>query len=432
MVKIGREHMYNSEVGEQTQKVAFNLSALMAPEIEILTSRDLRLKVLEVLGVGIIYPDILKNDTLTISHLEMAQGRFQRYLTVTQSGKSNVIKVTFQHENPQIAADAVNLLSQLWKEKHLAIFSNPQTSFLEEQVATFRKRFEQSETLLQEFKQEHGISSIFDQRKLLLDQRQNFDSRSKFNEDEIQGSGSKIHALRVQLKDIPEYIPMWTEKEQNDQVLESTRQELLALRRKEHQFLGKYDEDSRMVTDVREEIALLQSYIKEQEVHMKNDQVTTVRNPVYQDLQLELLTTESELTSLKTKRKVVLGQIEEINRQISRLNRLEKQFNGLQREVDKDKDNAKNYMEKLEMAKISTQMDDRQIANVSVIQAASAPIVPIKPRKSLIFYLGMMVGLLSGIAWAFVSELLKTSYIRPEQASLELGVPILACINYKS
>ncbi|MGP0593527.1 GumC family protein [Nitrospira sp. T9] len=432
MVKIGREHIYNSEVGDQSQKVAFDLQALIAPEIEILTTRDLRLRVLEVLGVGTIYPDILENEFLTNSPLETAQGRFQNNLTVTQSGKSNVINLTFEHHDPEVAARALNLLSELWKEKHLAIFSNPQASFLKEQVEVFRKKLEQSETTLQEFKQEHEISSISDQRKLLLDQRQNFDSRLKFNEDEIQGSGSKIHSLRRQLKDIPEYIPMWTEKEQKDQIVDATRQELLDLRRKEHHLLGKYEEHSRMVTDIREEIARIQAYINEQEAQIKDDQVTTIRNPVYQDLQLELLNTESELTSLKTKGGVIQRQIEEIARQIARLNRLEKQFDGLQREVDKDRENVKMYVGKLEMANVSRQMDDRQIANVSVIQAASIPIAPIKPRKLLIFALGMGLGMLSGMAWAFVSELLKTSYIRPEQAALEQGIPVLTSISYKS
>jgi tyrosine-protein kinase Etk/Wzc len=111
---------------------------------------------------------------------------------------------------------------------------------------------------------------------------------------------------------------------------------------------------------------------------------------------------------------------------------LEKQFDGLQREVDKDRENVKMYVEKLEMANVSRQMDDKQNANVSVIQAASTPIAPIKPRKLLIFALGMAAGMLIGMAWAFVSELLKTSYIRPEQAALEQGIPVLASISYKS
>ncbi len=432
MVKIGREHMYGAEVGDQAPKIGFDLQALIVPEIEILKSRDLSLKVVEELGVGTIYPDILEKDSLTISPPEVAAIKFQGNLSVTKSGRSSVIEVRFEHPNPQIAARAVNVLSELWSEKHLAIFSNPQTSFLEEQVQALRKKMEKSEDALQEFKREHEISSILDQQKLLLQQRQDFDSRSKSNEDQIQGSGSKINAVRRQLKDIPQYIPISTVNKKKDNLIEATRSELLALRRKEQQYLGKYREGSRMVTGIREEIGLIQAYIKDQKSQLKDGQVDTVRNPVYQDLHLELLNTESALTSLKTKRGVILGQINELDGRIARLNRLGKQYEALQREVKKDQENEKLYVEKFEMAKISSEMDDRQMANVSVIQSASIPTGPIKPRKSLTLYLGMALGLLSGVAWAFVSDFFNDGYTRPEKASREQGIPVLASISYKS
>lgn len=430
MVKIGREHMYNAEVGDHSPKMAFDLQAVVEPEIKILTSRDLIKKVVETIGVKILYPEILEMDKLTISPLEVALTYFPGNLSVDRPGKSNVIVVGFEHQNPQVAAQVVNLLGDFLKEKHLAIFSNPQTSFLEEQVQTLRKNLEQSETALQEFKREHGISSILDQRNLLFNQRQTIDSRSKANEDQVQGLGSKIKSLKRQLHDIPQYIPVSTETENEHPTINATRNELLALRRKEQQLLGKYQESSRMVTDVREEIALIQTLINKQEAQAK-EQIKTVRNPVYQDIQLELLSSESELTSLKTKQGVFLGQIEELDSHISRLNQLEKQFDGLQREVNKDTENLKIYVEKLEMANISTDMDKKQLANVSVIQSASPPISPIKPKKTLILYFGIAFGLLSGVAWAFVSEFFKGGYTRPEQLSLEQGIPVLASITYK-
>lgn len=431
MVKVGREHMYSAEVGDQNPKMAFDLETLIDPEITILTSRDLSKKVVETIGVASLYPEILEKDELTISPIEAALIQFSGNLSVTRSGKSNVILVTFEHEIPQIAARAVNLLAEFWKEKHLAIFSNPQASFLEDQVETFRKKLEQSETILQDFKRENRISSLLDQRTLLLEQRQNLDSRLNSNEDEVKGLGSKITSIRVQLKDIAEYIPIMTVNEQLHQRIAETRNEYLSLKRKEQQFLGKYHENSRIITDIREEIALVQASIQDQEDQLK-DQVTKGRNPVYQDLQLALLKTESEVSSLNTKEEVILGQIREVDSQIVHLNALEKQFDALQREVHKDQENLRMYVGKFEMAHVSTEMDKRQMANVSVIQTASIPIQPIKPHKSFILCFGIVLGMLSGTAWAFVSEFFKGGYTRPEQASLEQGIPVLTSIRYKS
>jgi uncharacterized protein involved in exopolysaccharide biosynthesis len=431
MVKIGREHMFNTEVGDQAPKMGFDLQALIDPEIEILTSRDLSLKVLEVLGVDTIYPDILENASLTISPLEVALINFQENLSINKSGKSNVIKVTFEHPNPQLAARAVNLLSELWKEKHLAIFSNPQAAFLEDQVKEYRRKLDESETVLQQFKRDHGISSILEQRRLLLEQRQNLDSILKSNENQVQGLGTKIKSLQGQLKRIPQNIPLSTVNEQQHQMLDNAKSELLALQRKEQELLRKYVKGSRMVTDIREEVTVIQTFIKEQESQLK-DQVTSGRNPLHQDLRLQLINAESELSSLETKNVVALGQIKELESQIARLNQLEKEFDGLQREVNKDQENVKMYLGKFERAHVSKEMDNRQMANVSVIQSASTPIAPIKPRKSLTLYLGMAFGLLSGMAWAFMSDFFKGGYTRPEKASHEQGIPVLASISYKS
>ncbi|WNM57981.1 GumC family protein [Candidatus Nitrospira allomarina] len=431
MVKVGREHMYSAEVGDQNPKMVFDLETLIDPEITILTSRDLSRKVVEAIGVKNLYPEIFEENELTISPLEAALINFSGNLSVTRSGKSNVILVNFEHAIPEIAARAVNLLGEFWKEKHLAIFSNPQASFLEDQVETFREKLEQSETVLQDFKRENRISSLLDQRALLLEQRQNLDSRLKSNEDEVKGLGSKIFSIRDQLKDIAEYIPIMTVNEQLHQRIAETRNEYLALKRKEQQFLGKYQESSRIITDIREEIALIQASIQDQEEQLK-DQVTRGRNPVFQDLQLALLKTESEVSSLNTKQEVILRQIKEVDTQIVHLNALEKQFDALQREVHKDQENLRMYVEKFEMAHVSTEMDNRQMANVSVIQTASIPIQPIKPNKSFILCFGIVLGMLSGTAWAFVAEFFKGGYTRPEQASLEQGIPVLTSIRYKS
>jgi uncharacterized protein involved in exopolysaccharide biosynthesis len=431
LVKVGREHLNTQEIGDQVPRISFDVKTLIEPEIVILRSRDLIEKVIENIGLEKIYPKFSKNDSSLINPLETAIIKFHDDLAVFQSSDSNVIKVAFQHQDPEIAKTAVNLLAEYWKEKHLAIFSNSQASFLEDQVKEYRKNLEESETVLQQFKRDHGISSILEQRGLLLKQRQDLDSILKSNENQVQGLGTKINSLQGQLKHIPQNIPILTVNEQKHEMLDDAKSELLALKRKEQVLLSKYQENNRMVTDIREEISLIQAFIKEQEIHLK-DQVTRGRNPIYQDLKLQLINSESELSSLESKNTVTLGQIEAVERQIAQLNQLEKEFDGLQREVNKDQENLKMYLEKVEAAHVYVEMDRKQIANVSVIQSASTPIKPIKPKKILIFLLGMCLGAISGVFWAFATEYFQGFYSRPEQAALEQGIPVLVSISHKT
>ena len=76
--------------------MAFDLQAVIEPEIEILTSRDLSRKVIDALGVKSLYPEILKGDELTMSPLEAELINFSGNLSVTRPRKSNVIHVFVQ------------------------------------------------------------------------------------------------------------------------------------------------------------------------------------------------------------------------------------------------------------------------------------------------------------------------------------------------
>ena len=430
MVKVGREHLNTQEIGDQVPRIAFDVKTLIEPEIVILTSRDLIMKVIEQISLRSMYPKIFKDESSLIDPLETAIIKFHESLSVYQSEDSNVIKVAFEHHDPEIAKTAVNLLAKFWKEKHLAIFSNPQASFLEDQVKEYRKKLDESETALQQYKRDHGISSISEQRQLLLEQQTDLDTSFNANENQLKGLKTKMKSLSQQLKGIPRTIPITSVNEQKHQMIDDTKGELLLLQRKEQDLLGKYHESSRVVSDLRKEIAIIQAFIMEQEAQLK-DQVTTGRNPVYQEVELDLLSTQAELSSLETKGKTILKQIEELKQKIGKLNQLEKEFDELEREVIKDQENVKLYVGKVEAAHIYTEMDRKQMANVSVIQAASTPVKPIKPKKFLIFLAGICLGALGGVILAFFTEYFQGVYTRPEQASLEQGIPVLASITYK-
>jgi len=113
LVKFGREYVYRPEVGERSSNVGLiplNQEEVINSEIQILTSRDLVEKVINTLGIEKIYPDLLEKPPEGIPPLEVAIRNFEKTLSVEGVKKSNVIQVSFQHREPQVAANAVNVL----------------------------------------------------------------------------------------------------------------------------------------------------------------------------------------------------------------------------------------------------------------------------------------------------------------------------------
>ena len=201
MVKFGREYVNRPEVGSaQPLLMSLNQEEVVNSEIQILSSRELIEKVLTTLKVETVYPDLVKSPPSKMTPLQAAILAFEKKLTVEGVKKSNVIEVSFQHKDPQVAARAVNLLVDDYKEKHLQVFSDPQSSFLEKQLADYEQKLKESESRMEAFKQKNRVFSLEEQRSLLLKQRMELDTSLKTTRNQVDELRNKLSSLKSQQK----------------------------------------------------------------------------------------------------------------------------------------------------------------------------------------------------------------------------------------
>lgn len=429
MVKIGREHMYRSEFGGITPALPFDQERIVESEIQILSSRDLTQRVIETLGIAAIYPEISENPPREITPLEAAIRKMQDHLSVAKVRDSNVIKVTFENRSPTLAAQSLSLLVNFFKEKHLEVFSNPKASFLEKQLIVHQNKLKASKSALQSFKQEHGLSSLEEERRLLLEQRRDLDAKLKETNHTMYGLTSKLHLLKKQISQISVSTSLESVSAR-ERVIDETKAHLLSLRLKEQDLSTRYKAKSRFVENIRKEISMVETFIDDQESHL-TDTVKTGKNPVYQALELEILRAESERTFFKTQAEEITEQLQELNKTLASFDELEKELSTLQLNVDSDQQNYATYLAKVEEARVSEEMDQLKMANISIIQPPTVPEKPVKPSIAVNFLLGIFAGGVAGLVFAFVSEHFERGYSRPEFVSQDLGLPILSSIRYK-
>jgi uncharacterized protein involved in exopolysaccharide biosynthesis len=99
--------------------------------------------------------------------------------------------------------------------------------------------------------------------------------------------------------------------------------------------------------------------------------------------------------------------------------------------VASNEKNYRTYLERLEEARISEDMNRKKMANISVIQQAEIPANPIKPKKRLNILLGMILGAVSGLGFAFFSEYTSESFSTPGIAEKQLALPVLTTIRHR-
>lgn len=428
LVKLGREYMTRPEVGTSPPVMSMNQQEVLNSEIQILRSPDLAARVIETLKLGQIYPDLEKNPPRGMRPIDAAVAIFEKKLIVTDVRKSSVLQVSFRHENPQIASKAVNLLVEYFKEKHLQVFSSPQSSFLEGQVATFRDKLMASETEMQSFKQQNRVYSLEEQRTLLLQQRNALASETMTTRNRMDELQERLGTLRSRTKALTSSNALYTQTER-DKIIVEAKSRLLALEISQQELLRKYKEDNKLVVENRKQIQLVKDFLREQEADISRKVLTG--NSVYQEAQKDAVRTEADLSAQSAKYATLKVQLGQLDGEIRALDLREKEMQNLKRELATNEKNFQIYGDKMEEARIIDDMNRLKMANISVIQPAQVPVEPVTPKKGLNILLGIVFGSLSGLGFALFSERNSQGLVSPEIAEKRLSLKVLAAIPYK-
>jgi uncharacterized protein involved in exopolysaccharide biosynthesis len=402
MVKFGREFTSVSEVGQDRQSIS--QSAIITTEMQILTSADIAGKVVEAMGPYTLYPDLAKSQVSGKALLEVAATQFRQNVFVKDVKGSNLIEVYFRHENPVIAAKAANLVTEVFQEKHLQVFSDKKSPFLDEQQQAYKEKLKESEDRLSGFRQKYQVYSLEQQKTLLISQRSSVDTQIKTEESRI--------------KELQERYAFWRN---NDNMVSGSntdelRSQLNALQRKEQQLLEKYNDSSRVVQEARREIELTREQLRKQEGEVRKVQLATI---------------ESELKPLEVKVASLKRQLAEVDAQIRSIDYREQEFQDLKRQVAANEGNYQVYSKKSEEARISEDLDRRKMTNVNVIEKASVPLMPMQTNKQKILGVGLFLSVAFSLGLAFISEMLPQGLTIPHYAEKKLRLPLLVAISQK-
>ena len=429
MIKPWKEVDSRVEIGgsNNNSNVSLTQEELVNTEIQILTGRELAEKVITTLKLERMYPGTVGKERKG-NPMDAAVETFAADLKVAGIRKSNVITVTFQHGDPALAARALNLLVDVFKEKHLALHSNPESSFIGTQLTSFENKLKASEKDLQQFQQANGVFSLEEQRSLLLRQRTELDTSYKLASNNVSELRNKIASIKGQLKYISKNNSRYTPTDR-DKIVIDAKSRLLEMQLKEQDLRRKYTENNRLVVNAKKEIELVNQFLKEQEENIVGKVKTS--NPVYQNMELDLFRAEGDMTSQLARSEAVRNQLRLLDKEIAQLDSNENKIQNLKREIAINEKNFKTYADRNEEARISEALNRLKLSNISVIQAAAIPADPVKSNKILKMVVGLLVGLFSGFAFAYVLEAFSPTFSDPESVEKYLDLPVLLTVPHK-
>jgi uncharacterized protein (UPF0216 family) len=218
-------------------------------------------------------------------------------------------------------------------------------SIMQQQLRSYQQKLEESELRLQDFLRKHGIVLLETQMDHLLQQRKSLDDTLKDAENRVKGFQEKLAWVQDQISQIPKEVPLSSSASEQG-IVGGAKNNLLSLQLKEQELLNKYHENNPHIQSLRREMELVNQFIKEQEAQLARS-VSTGKNPLYLEMEMQLFHTQADLVSAEAQSKVIKEQIIEVDKELDRLRNLRPELDELRRQVTADEKNYLNYLTKV-------------------------------------------------------------------------------------
>jgi uncharacterized protein involved in exopolysaccharide biosynthesis len=341
--------------------------------------------------------------------------------------KTNMILVSYDSSDPDLAARVLNSLASLYLKKHLQVHRPAgEFGFFDRETEQLRKGLSSAETRLTDFTREHGVVSAQLERDLTLQKTSELEASLTQTQAAIAETEQRIRTLEQQAASIPPRLTTQLRTADNPQLLQQMKSTLLALELKRTELLSKFEPTYRPVVELEQQITETRAAIAGEKNAPVRDE-TSDQNPVFEWVKSELAKAHTDLSGLEARADAIQTALAKYRGSARALQQAAIVQQDLQRTAKTQEENYLLYQRKEEESRINDALDRGGILNVAI---AETPTVPALPARSFLLYslLGVLLATTVSIGVAFTSDYLDPSFRTPDEVLSFLDSPVLASI----
>ena len=371
--------------------------------------------------IDIINSDRVAKDVVKVLHMESSAAIQQQWRTATQgkgqlidwlanllqknldvkpSRESNVININYTGTDPDFAAAVANGYAQGYMNVNLELRLAPArqyATFFEAQTKAARDKLEKAQQALSDYQEQNGITST--------DERLDFET-AKLNE-----TSSQLTGIQGQTTDSQS-------KRQNTKT--DTLAEVM---------------QSPLINGLKADIARLDAKLTESGINLGKNHPQTQRTEaevasLKAQLQSETrkIASSIETTYLigKQREQQLQGALSAQKARVLVLNKQRNELNVLRRDIESAQRAFELVSQRASQTNIESQTNQ---TNIAVLNAATAPTAPSKPRVSFNVLVSTFLGTLMGVALALTLELLNRRVRSAQDLAEALDMPVLGSIS---
>jgi polysaccharide chain length determinant protein (PEP-CTERM system associated) len=169
---------------------------------------------------------------------------------------------------------------------------------------------------------------------------------------------------------------------------------------------------------------------KEMEAVQRTETKSITDNPVYQELQISLSSTEADISSVNTRVRSVRKKQGELKKLVDIVPTIEAKLQRLNRDYEVHKRNYNELVARREQAKISEDVKSgSETVKFRIIEPPFVPQRPNYPNRVLFDLMVLLLGLGAGYGIAFVISFLQPVFYNPKDLMSQIGGSVLGAIS---
>ena len=370
------------------------------------------------------YAEILKSRSVIAPVIEQTEeadsdGKYMRYedyiknRIVTNPFKdTEILKVTVNANTPEGAQKANDLIVNGFLQRLTSLVREEQKTtraFIEERVVASKAELEAAESALTEYKKASKILSPTDEMKLAADKMGIVDKLRAENKVAQLGGEAKATA--------------------DNAVIKQYNAKLAELETQRIDYLDKYTAKHPKVIETEDAIANLKSKLQQEIAKVASLQAPS-DNPVHQQLLTSKFGSEAAISVAESN----LAELERLDKRnqedVERLSEKEQKYLSLMRDVSVADEIYIMLAKRLEEAKVA---EVAVSTEVQVVDTATLPEDPVKPKKLLTLLLAAFLGIFGGSGFVIAKELMNRTIKTTDDVANYLDLPVLGSVpDYES
>lgn len=328
-------------------------------------------------------------------------------LFVEPKRNTRLVFVKYESSDPALAAELANGIAAAYARYNVELKltgARDALTWLTEEMAQLKPKVQESSVALQNYRVKSGILGLEEQRKITAAKIMDF------NKAYLEAQAQRL-SIEAKFRELSEIA--------RDR---SGAQTIFSVA--DNPLIQKLKNEASDLDVQRSK--LLRTYKDQHPEILKIDaQIQQVSQKIDAEMKTMLRAVQTEARVAKAREETLLGNVNELRLEGQDLNEKEIQYLTLQRDADANQQLYDSVVKRLKETGVTGGLETN---NVRVLENATVPTTPVRPRTTFNLAVSVAVGLLLAAGVVLTIEYFDTTIKSPDDVERVLGLPLLGVV----